>query len=123
MKNMEEILPSKDVLKEATKIEVDEENLVLKLTVKSKIDLKNDFASPIEVKEMLQIFGGLKEDIPMNIRVDNKAQKIEFKFDSKDNMNKIHSILNSLWDRVENLLRQVIAGDLSGLEEIGDIDG
>jgi hypothetical protein len=120
---MEEILPEKDILEKATKIEVDEGNLVLKLVVKSKIDLKNDFASPNEVKEMLQIFGGIKEDFPINIRVDNKAQKIEFKFDSKDNMNRIHSILSSLWDRVENLLKQVIAGDLSSVQEIPDIDG
>ena len=113
----------KDMLKEATNIEVDEDNLVLKLIVKSKIDLKDDFASPNEVKEMLQMFGGLKEDVPMEIKVDSEAQKIEILFDSKDDMNKIFEILKNLWDRVVKLLNQVIAGDLSGLKEIDDIDG
>ena len=120
---MEEIPSLKDMLKEATKIEVDEHNLVLKLIVKSKIDLKGDFASPSEVKEMLQMFGGLKEDVPMEIKVDSEAQKIEFVFDSKNDMNKIYVILKNLWDRLVNLLNHVMAGDLSGLKGIDDIDG
>ena len=120
---MEDMTDLKDMLNEATNIEVDEDNLVLKLILKSKIDLKDDFASPSEVKEMLQIFGGLKEDVPMEIKVDSVAQKIEFVFDSKDDMNTIHIILKNLWDRVVNLLSQVMAGDLSGLREIDDIDG
>lgn len=120
---MEKMDNLKEMLKEATEIEVDKDNLVLTLIVKSKIELKEDFADPKEVIEMLQMFGGLKENVPMEIRVDNEAQKIEFVFKSKDDMNKIHEILRNLWDRVVNLLSQVMAGDLSGLKEIDDIDG
>ncbi|MFX0138070.1 MAG: hypothetical protein ACFFDN_30790, partial [Candidatus Hodarchaeota archaeon] len=117
---MEEILPNlKNLFTSAIEIKVDEANLTLSMIVKRK-EIRGDFATPKEVRNMLKIFGGLKENIPMEIEIDDKAKKIDLKFQNKADLEKIREIMDNIWDRTIQILEKAIAGDFGILKDIGD---
>ena len=71
---------------------------------------------------MLQIFGGLKEKIPMEIEIDEKAQIIDLKFQNKADLEKVQKIMDKIWDRTTQILEKAIEGDFGVLKEIGDVE-
>lgn len=120
---MEEILPNlKDSFTSNIEIKVDEANLTLSMIIKRK-EIRGGFATPKEVRNMLQIFGGLKEKLPMEINIDDKAKKIDLKFQNKADLEKIKVVMDNIWDRTIEILEKAIAGDFGILKEIGDIEG
>ncbi len=116
------ILSLRNMLKEAIKVETYEKNLEINMLVKSNTKLGNDFADPNEIKIMLHMFGGLNQDFPMEIKIDEDQQIIRLIFGSLDNMNIVQKALETIWAKSVDLLEQCIAGDFSGIRNIGDVD-
>lgn len=118
---MEELLPSlKGILKEAIEIGTDASKLAIKLTIKNKID--GIVAEPKEIIVMLKMYGGLREEIPMEINIDNLNQTITLKFQIEENFKKLSKIFETLWDNTVDLLFQAIESDFSRIKNIPDID-
>ncbi|NHJ20134.1 MAG: hypothetical protein EAX91_04260 [Candidatus Lokiarchaeota archaeon] len=118
---MEELLPSlKGMLKEAIDIDNDALNLTITLTVKNKIN--GVIAEPEEVGIMLKMYGGLTEEIPMEINIDNENQKIILKFKNEEDFMEIAEIFKKIWDNAIDLLYQAIKSDFSRIKNIPDID-
>jgi len=118
---VEELLPSlKGILKEAIEIKADALKLAISMTVKNDID--GVVAEPEEIIIMLKMYGGLREDIPMEIDIDNDAQNITLKFQNEEDFKKIEKIMENLWDNAVDLLVQVMEGDISRIKEIPNLD-
>jgi len=68
---MEELYPKlSDSLKKVVEIIEVEDQLKIELRVKNKDLFPGDLGSPTEVKEMIRIFGGVSQDIIMEVIVD-----------------------------------------------------
>lgn len=120
---MEELIGQlKEMLASTIEIKVDENNLVITMIVKSKNQLSRNLANPNEVKTMLRMFGGMKEEIPMEIEIDNDAQKINMKFREKNDMEKVRKVMDNIWDQTAFILNQVIEGNWDVLKDIEDPD-
>lgn len=118
---MEELyLALKDMLKKSIEIEFDKPNLTIYLILKNPI--KGNLAEPKEIIVMLKMFGGLREDIPMDINIDNETQQITLKFQDEIYFNKIQEIMESLWENTINMLIQVTKGNFNILNDIPDVD-
>ena len=118
---MEEILPSlKGMLKDATIIKSNATRLEITITVLNKI--KGNVADPDEVLIMLKMFGGLKEDVPMEININNETQIIELKFQTEEDFKKIQKIMETIWDDAVDMLEQALLGDFSRIKNIPNID-
>ncbi len=118
---MEEILPSlKGMLKDAIDIKSDVTRLGIIITVLNKI--KGNVADPDEILVMLKIFGGLKEDVPMEINIKNETQIIEIKFQTEEDFKKIQKIMETIWDDAVDMLEQASQGDFSRIKNIPNID-
>lgn len=120
---MEELIPAlKNMLSTAVKIIEDEDNLVITLVINDTENIIRNLAEPKEVKTMLRMFGGLKEEIKMEIEIDEEAKTINMKFNFKEDMDKVREVLDNLWDRIEQLLGQAMMGSLDGFKDLGDFD-
>jgi hypothetical protein len=118
---MEELLPNlKSMLKEAIDIKEDASKLAIVLIVKNKVE--GIVAEPEEIILMLKMYGGLREEIPMEITIDNPTQTITLKFQNEENFKKIAKIFETLWDDAIELLFQAIESDFSRIKTIPDID-
>ncbi len=118
---MEEILPSlKGMLKDAIDIKSDVTRLGIIITVLNKI--KGNVADPDEILVMLKMFGGLKEDVPMEININNETQIIEIKFQNEEDFKKIQKIMETIWDDAVDMLEQASQGDFSRIKNIPNID-
>lgn len=118
---MEELLPHlKGMLKEAIDINADALNLTITLIIKNKIN--GIIAEPEEVVVMLKMYGGLTEEIPMEINIDNENQTIVLKFQNEENYIEIAEIFKTIWDNAIDLLYQAIESDFSRIKNIPDID-
>lgn len=118
---MEELYPIlKDMLKESIEIKIDKPNLTIYLTLKNQI--KGKIAEPKEIIIMLKMFGGLREDIPMDINIDNEMQQIALKFQDEADFNKIQDIMETIWENTVNLLIQVTKGNFNIINDIPDVD-
>ncbi|MFX0075239.1 MAG: hypothetical protein ACFE96_07345 [Candidatus Hermodarchaeota archaeon] len=118
---MEEFLPSlKDMLKEAINIQINVSDFSIKMIVKKEV--KGNLAEPEEVIIMLKMYGGLQEDIPMDITIDNQTQTINLKFQNEDNFKEVVNIFETIWDNAVDLLFQAIASDFSRIKNIPNID-
>lgn len=118
---MENLIDSiKDMLKDQILIQVDETNLTLSLNFKGEKKTKDELGEESEVRDMLKIFGGLNEEIHMEIDIDEKSQKISFKFKDEEDMVKVREILENLWQRAAILLKKAITGDFMALKDLGD---
>lgn len=118
---MEEILPIlKGMLKEAIEITTDASKLAISMTIKKNID--GVVADPDEIIIMLKMYGGLREEIPMQIDIDNEEQIITLKLQKEEDFNKIAKILETLWDNAVDMLIQAMEGDLSRIKDIPNID-
>jgi hypothetical protein len=108
------------MLKEAIEIRSDALNLTIELIVKKKINA--DLAEPEEIIVMLKMYGDLREDIPMEISIDNETQIITLKFQKEEEFNKVANIFETIWDNAVNLLTQAIKSDFSRIKNIPNID-
>jgi len=118
---MEELLPIlKNMLKISIEIKSDASKLSIAIIVKSK--LGSNIAEPNEIIVMLKMFGGLKEDVPMEININNKTQVIELKFQTEEDFKKIQKIMETIWDDAVDMLEQTMQGDLSHIKNIPNID-
>jgi hypothetical protein len=120
---MEEIIPSlRNMLKEAIKVEIHEKDLEIHMLVKTHKKLGENFADPNEVKIMLHMFGGLQQEFPLEVKIDNEEQKIILIFDSLENLAVVQKALETMWDKSVELLEQLTSGDFGVIRDIGDID-
>ncbi len=118
---MEEIIPSlKGMLKDATNIKSDATRFEITITVLTKI--KGNVADPDEILVMLKMFGGLKEDVPMEININNETQVIQLKFQTEEDFKKIQKIMETIWDDAVDMLEQASLGDFSRIKKIPNID-
>jgi len=118
---MEEILPRlKGMLKDATVIESDATKFEIIITVVKKIN--GNVAEPDEIIVMLKMYGGLREDIPMEIIIDNDAQNITLKFQNEEDFKKVAKIMETLWDNAVDLLTSAMEGDISRIKDIPNLD-
>jgi len=118
---MEDILQNlKSMLKEAIDVKTDASRLTISMTIKNKID--GLVADPDEIIIMLKMYGGLREDIPMEIDIDNKAQNIALKFQNEEGFKKVEKIIENLWDNAVDMLVSAIEGDVSRIKDIPNID-
>lgn len=109
-------------LESTVEINFDENNLRISLIIKPKSQLSGQIASPKEVKDMLRMLGGLKEEVPMDLEIDNEVGEIELKFQNKEYMLKIKEILNGIWDRTIHILNQLEKGHYDLMRELGDFE-
>ncbi len=118
---MEEIMPLlKDTLKKAIEIDFDESKLMISLKIKSHI--QGNLADPKEIIVMFKMFGEMKEDIPMDISINNEIKTITIKLHDQENYLKLINILNDIWDNAVNMLSSVIKGDFTSIKNIPNID-
>ena len=118
---MEDILPRlKGMLKEATVISSDANNFEIVITVVKKIN--GIVAEPDEIIVMLKMYGGLREDIPMDINIDNNDQKITLKFQNEADFKKVAKIMETLWDNAVDMLTSAMEGDISRIKDIPNLD-
>ncbi|TFG14883.1 MAG: hypothetical protein EU535_02585 [Promethearchaeota archaeon] len=110
----------KNKLMSAVEIDYDENNLIIILNVKGEIQKSDILAEPQEVKDMLQILGGLKEDIFMKIDVDNNARNIKLEFQIKEDLEKVKKILEHIWERTIHLFEELEKGNSNILRGVGD---
>ena len=118
---MEDILPNlKNMIKEAVDVKTDASRLTITIDVKKKIN--GVVADPAEIIIMLKMYGGLTEDIPIEIDIDNDAQIITLKFQNEEGFKKVAKIMENLWDNAVDLLVSAIEGDVSRIKDIPNID-
>jgi len=118
---MEEIIPSlKGMLKDAIIIKSDATRFEITITILNK--LSENVADPDEILVMLKMFGGLKENVPMEIDINNKTQNIELKFQTEEDFKKIQKIMETIWDDAVDMLEQTIQGDFSRIKTVPKID-
>jgi len=110
----------KSKLQSVIEVDCDENNLIIILNVKGEIQKSDILAEPHEVKDMLRILGGLKEDIPMGIEIDNKAREIKLKFENKDDLDKVKVILDNIWERTIHIFDELEKGNNNILRGVGD---
>jgi len=121
IEKMEEIIPSlKGMLKDAIIIKSDATRFEITITILNK--LSENVADPDEILVMLKMFGGLKENVPMEIDINNKTQNIELKFQTEEDFKKIQKIMETIWDDAVDMLEQTIQGDFSRIKTVPKID-
>ena len=118
---MEEILARlKGMLKDATVIESNATKFEINITIVDKIS--DNVAEPDEIIVMLKMYGGLREDIPMEIDIDNEAQSITLKFQNEEDFKKVKKIMETLWDNAVDMLTSAMEGDISRIKDIPNLD-
>jgi len=118
---MEEILQRlKGMLKDATVIKSDANKLEIVITVVN--DINGNVAEPDEIIVMLKMYGGLREDIPMEINIDNDAQTITLKFQNEEDFKKVAKIMETIWDNAVDMLTSAMEGDVSRIKDIPNLD-
>lgn len=118
---MEEIFPLlKDMLKKSIEIKKNESDLLISLIVKSKV--KGDLAKPDEIIIMLKMFGGLREDIPIEIDINNEDQIIDLKFENKESFKKVSLMMDKIWDNAVEMFTQLVNGNYKVIKDIPKIE-
>ncbi|TFG00596.1 MAG: hypothetical protein EU540_05110 [Promethearchaeota archaeon] len=118
---MEKFMPhAKALFEDSVQIKANEKDLVISIIVKSENKLKGAFANKTEVNDMLRMFGGLNEDIAMEIDIDEESQKIDLKFQDKNNYIKVRDILDNFLERIIDICNKALAGDISHFRDLGD---
>ncbi len=110
----------KSKLQSVIEVDCDENNLIIILNVKGEIQKSDILAEPHEVKDMLRILGGLKEDVSMEIEIDNKARKIKLTFQNKEDLEKVKSVVDNIWERTIHIFDELEKGNNNILRGVGD---
>ncbi|MFX1532592.1 MAG: hypothetical protein ACFFBC_15850 [Promethearchaeota archaeon] len=110
----------KDILKDQVKIKVDDANLKIVLKFEGEKKSREELGDESEVRDMLKIIGGLIEEIHMEINIDEESQLINIHFKNRNDMEKVYSILENLWERAAILLKKAFVGDFMAIKDLGD---
>ena len=126
MVKMEELLPKlSNLLSDAVEIREDKEQLLIELKIKEKDLIPGDLGKSNEVKEMIRIFGGVKQDISMDVAVDEKTKIITLKLLNNEDFETISTAMKNIWERASNLLIEafnVEPGKIGKFKDLGDFD-
>ena len=74
---------------------------------------------------MIRIFGGVKQDIPMDVAVDEKTKIITLKLLNKEDFEILSIAMKILWERASNLLIEAFnaePGEIGKFKDLGDFD-
>ena len=110
----------KNRLESLLEVNVNEKNLFIILNVKGEIQKSEKLAEPHEVKDMLHIFGGLKEEISMEIEIDNITKSIKLIFTNKEDLDNVRIILDNMWERIIHIFDELEQGNANVIRGIGD---
>ena len=126
MVKMEELFPKlSNLLNEGIEIREDKEQLLIELKIKEKDLIPGDLGKSNEVKEMIRIFGGVKQDISMDVAVDEKTKIITLKLLNNEDFETISTAMKNIWERASNLLIEafnVEPGKIGKFKNLGDFD-
>ena len=123
---MEELYPKlSDSLKKIVEIVEVEDQLKIELRVKNKDLIPGDLGSPSEVEEMIRIFGGVSQNIIMQVNTDEKANIITIKLQKREDFEIAKNAIKTIWERVAELLEKSISTEPGRNDEfraLGDFD-
>ena len=123
---MEELVPKlSDSLKKVVKIIENKDQLSIEIIVKNEDLVPGDLGSATEVKEMIRIFGGVAQDIIMEVDVNEKANIITVKVHEVEEFELVKKAIGTIWDRAAELLQKAFAaepGTTNEFRALGDFD-
>ena len=119
---MEDLLPNlSDLLKKSIRIEENNDKLSIKLEVKNKELILGDLGKPFEIQEMIRLFGGLKQNISMEIDVNEETKIITIIPSNKGDFEAVSSAMKHVWDRASELLLKAFYAEPGKTEEFRDL--
>ena len=123
---MEELFPKlSDIFNDTIEIREVKEQLLIELKINKKDLVPGDLGKPYEVKEMIRMFGGVKEDISMDVTVDENTNIITIKMQNNEDFETINTAMKNLWERASNLLIEATnmePGTAGSFKELGDFE-
>lgn len=123
---MEELYPKlSDSLKKVVEIIEVEDQLKIELRVKNTDLLPGDLGTPAEVKDMIRIFGGVSQDIIMEVIVDEEANIITVKLQKREAFEIVKNAMRTIWERAAELLKNAKSTEPGRNDEfraLGDFD-
>ncbi|MFX1340831.1 MAG: hypothetical protein ACFFDK_19630 [Promethearchaeota archaeon] len=123
---MEELFPKlSETLKNAVEIIENENQLLIELKVKIKDYVPGDLGSPNEIREMIRIFGGVAEEIPIEIDVNEDFKTVLLQMKNREEFEIIRTNLKTIWQRAAELLQKAFDAEPGKTEEfraLGDFD-
>jgi hypothetical protein len=123
---MEELLPKlSESIKNVVEITENEKEFLIELKIIKKNYIPGDLGSPSEIKEMLQIFGGVSHEIPIDIEVNENFKIISLSMKNRGDFDKIRTSLKTIWQRAAELLQKAFDAEPGKTEEfraLGDFD-
>ncbi len=126
MIKMEEFFPKlSDIFNEKIEIRENIEKLLIELKINKEDLIPGDLGNPNEVKEMIRKFGGVKEDISMDVAVDEKTNIITIKLQNNEDFETISTAMKNLWERASNLLIEAFSvepGTVGKFKDLGEFD-
>ncbi len=118
---MEGFLPiMKEKFKEKIEIKDDEQNLTITLIVKG--DIFGKFLYPDEIPIILKLYGGLKEDLQMEIKINEEEQIVNIVLKNLDDFKKIQSIMKNIWENAVDMLAELLKGNYEIIKDVPNID-
>jgi hypothetical protein len=119
---MEDLLPKlSELLKKSIRIEENNDKLSIKLEVKNKELILGDLGKPFEIQEMIRLFGGLKQEIPMEIDANEETKVITILLSNKGDFEAVSSAIKNVWDRASELLIKAFYAEPGKTEEFRDL--
>ncbi len=123
---MEELYPKlSDSLKKSVEIIEIEDQLMIKLSLKNEDLLPGDLGTPTEVKDMLRVFGGVTQDIIVEVDIDEKTNIITVKLQKREDYEIVKKAMRTIWERAAELLKKAISTEPGRNDEfraLGDFD-
>ena len=123
---MEELLPKlSDSLKNAIEITEIENQLSIELKVKREDIVAGDLGSANEIREMIRIFGGVGDEITIDIEVNENSKTISLKLQNKEDFEILCEVMKTIWQRAAELLQKAFNAEPGKTEEfraLGDFD-
>jgi hypothetical protein len=119
---MEDLLPKlSELLKKSIRIEENNDKLSIKLEVKNKELILGDLGKPFEIQEMIRLFGGLKQEIPLEIDLNEETKVITILLSNKGDFEAVSSAIKNVWDRASELLIKAFYAEPGKTEEFRDL--
>ena len=123
---MEELFPKLvDIFNDTIKINEIKEQLLIELKINKKDLVPGDLGKDYEVKEMIRTFGGVKEEISMDVAVDENTKSITIKLQNNEDFDIISTAMKNLWERASNYLIEASTqepGTVGKFKDIGEFE-
>ena len=123
---MEELLPKlSDSLKNAIEITENEVQLSIDLKLKRESLVPGEIGTPNEIREMIRIFGGISQEIPIEIKVNENSKTISLSMQTKEEFELICNVMKTIWHKAAELLQKAFNAEPGKTEEfraLGDFD-